>query len=120
MKPFPILFPLLLALAGCKDVNESLSECLELAEPTILLRQLTLAESGRRELQVCKETGGSDDYCNATYINAEVPVRSCMSRRGYYYTDNHAGRPDCAYDKFREPSCYSPTWRGVVRSFLSW
>lgn len=114
-----ILLPVLLGVAGCDDVNSDLSSCIGQAEPSILLRKLTLSESARRAMEDCLKTGYGDDACNALYLNEEVPVRECMSKKGYAVTVGNTGGHDCGYASFRNASCYTPTWRVEINWLFS-
>ena len=114
-----IMLPVLLGVAGCSDLNGDLSSCIDQAEPTILLRKLTLDESGRRALEDCLQAGYGDDACNALYLNEEVPVRECMSKKGYAVTIGTTGGLDCGYASFRNVACYTPTWRVQINGLFS-
>jgi hypothetical protein len=102
-------------------VDEELANCFGATEQLILLRQLALADKAREAFDWCmtndeasRMMGRSDvateDWCRALYLNANVPVRTCMREKGYIFTDPDSGNGTCDWSRFRNPNCYRPGW----------
>ena len=103
--------------------GDELAECFDATEKTILLRQLILAGKAREMFDWClsnpewssifgrPNTVDNDDWCRGLYFNANVPVRTCMSKRGYIFTNSDSGYGTCEWHQFRAVDCYRPAWQ---------
>jgi hypothetical protein len=103
--------------------GEELADCFGATEQTILLRQLALAGKAREMFDWCASNQdwsllfgrpngvSNDDWCRALYFDANVPVRTCMGKRGYIFIDPDSGYGTCQWYQFRSVDCYRPAWK---------
>jgi hypothetical protein len=98
-----------LLLSGCGD--EELSSCLASTEQLILQRQMTMTPKQKENLNFCiDDMHAAPDFCRGLYLNANIPVRTCMSEKGYTFTDWDSGFGVCGWQHFRDPQCYKSKW----------
>ena len=96
-------------LSGCGE--EQLSSCLASTEQVILLRQMAMTSKQKESLNFClNDMRWGEDYCRGLYLNANTPVRVCMSEKGYTFTDADSGFGICRFQHFRDPKCYKSKW----------
>jgi hypothetical protein len=96
-------------LSGCGE--EQLSNCLASTEQVILLRQMAMTSKQKESLNFClNDMRWGEDYCRGLYLNANTPVRVCMSEKGYTFTDADSGFGIGRFQHFRDPKCYKSKW----------
>jgi len=98
-----------LLLAGCGE--QELAGCLLSTEQVILLRQMAMTPKQKESLNFCvNDVKWGEDYCRGLYLNANTPVRICMSEKGYTFTNEDSGFGVCGFQHFRDPKCYKSKW----------
>jgi hypothetical protein len=135
-----------LSLTGCDPgpaPEAVLRSCLASTEQTILLRQLALSGTEKEKFESCKNrpiptyvrpgTLSTINYCRVVYLDANDPVRQCMSERGYIFLDLSSyghfkgyltadsrvkpGLTVCDLEQYQQASCYYDSLMFKLRSW---
>jgi hypothetical protein len=92
-------------LGGCKE--ETLAKCVLQGEQITAARRMTASAKLRETIDFCeKDVQWGRDFCEATYLNANGNVRTCMEAEYYAFKNIDSGFGDCTYEKFKNPDCY--------------